>query len=117
MKNDKEPLEETTTIDTKTLALILAIFDMAKESDILPEICNIFQKNIYDELSSLNMWSEQQRNSLMRMIKINLGILNNMATYLLEEEDSNERDEQDDWVEIERENDEWFKCFSDEDEN
>lgn len=29
-----------------------------------------------------------------------------MATYLLEEEDSNERDEQDDWAEIERENDE-----------
>lgn len=40
-----------------------------------------------------------------------------MATYLLEEEDSNERDEQDDWAEIERENDEWFKCFSDENEN
>lgn len=29
----------------------------------------------------------------------------------------NDEQEQDDWAEIERENDEWFKCFSDEDEN
>ena len=29
----------------------------------------------------------------------------------------NDEQERDDWEEIERENDEWFKCFSDENEN
>lgn len=29
----------------------------------------------------------------------------------------NDEQERDDWEEIEREKDEWFKCFSDEDEN
>lgn len=62
----------------------------------------------------VGIWTERNRN---QDPDISVNVKDVLTITPIEEEDSNERDEQDDWAEIERENDEWFKCFSDEDEN